>query len=442
MKKFLLLALLVAGVAALVAPPVMAQEDKPFTLHGEFRFRGESTDNALDFDSDLDDSAGYWPYRVRLAAEGRFGKNVGVWIEFQNAGVAGATDSAGTGPFPPPFRDGVDSIGLQGDGAELYQANITIDKLWSDNFSVRIGRSEIVAGNELHLGDLDFYSGISHDGLSGTWNFKDWNLMIFYTVVNEGDASSFDANLPPFLNGFFGSSGSTTQFFGGYWTLNSVKNHQVEAYLLDLKTSDADFDVMTIGGRWASKNKADGLFWNLEAAIQTGDMDEAAGEDAGGQVIEGWIGYTFNKAHSIYGKYASATGDEAGTTEFEGFISLFGDFHNRLGRGDWFRLDDDFDFGSAGGPGVGTGGIDAVSVGYKFHPNDTHSLGAAYWDYSVNETAGDDAIGSAIDFWYDHNFSKNLTFSLALSQLDADDSYAGADADAARRLYGQARFRF
>jgi hypothetical protein len=438
MKKFMVLALLVLGVAVFAAPPVMAQEDKPFTIHGEFRFRGESTENTFDFDDDGDDSFGYWPYRVRLAAEGRFGKNVGVWIEFQNTGVAGGVPTG-------PFRSGSDACDdvffgdCDGDSAELYQANITIDKLWSDNFNVRIGRSEIVAGNELHLGDLDFYSGISHDGLSGTWNLKDWSLMIFYTVVNEGSTSTFDANLPPFLNGtIFGPGDESVQFFGGYWTYNSMKKHQVEAYVLELKTGGlVGFDVMTVGGRWASKNAEDGLFWNLEGAIQTGDVDTTT--DAGGQVIEGWIGYTFNKAHSVYGKYASAQGDDGGTAdEFEGFISLFGDFHNRLGRGDWFRLDDNFDFPSFGSGG----GIDAVSVGYKFHPNDKHSIGAAYWDYSFNETGGDDAIGSALDVWYDHNYNKNLAFSIALSQFDPDDNYGGADSDTVRRLYGQARLRF
>lgn len=438
MKKFTILALLVLGVAVFAAPPVMAQEDKPFTLHGEFRFRGESTENTFDFDSDGDDSFGYWPYRVRLAAEGHFSKNVGVWVEFQNTGIAGGS------PFGP-FRNGSDQCDdvffgdCDGDSAELYQANITIDKLWSDNFGVRIGRTEIVAGNELQLGDLDFYNGISHDGFTGTWTLKNWSLMAFYTVVSEGSVDNFDGNLPPFLNGAqpTGDPGPSVQFYGGYWTLNSIKNHQVEAYLLNLKSGGFGVDLMTIGGRWASKNKGEGLFWNLEGAIQTGDVDTTT--DAGGQVIEGWIGYTFNKAHSVYGKYASATGDDGATgDENEGFLSLFGDFHNRLGRGDWFQMDNNFDFAGFGS----TGGIDAVSVGYKFHPNDTHSLGAAFWDYSINETGGDDAIGSALDVWYDHNYSKNLAFSVALSQFSPDDNYGGAGSDSLRRLYGQARLRF
>ena len=85
-----------------------AQEEKPFTIHGEVRVRGEYTDNAQDFadagDSGIpggvtgfnDDQGNYWPYRIRIAAEGHFTKNVSAWIEFQNAGVFGGDLIAAT----------------------------------------------------------------------------------------------------------------------------------------------------------------------------------------------------------------------------------------------------------------------------------------------------------------------------------------------------------
>src|SRR5467141_994934 len=89
MKKLLYVALLAVGVITMIAPPAMAQEEKPFTLHGEVRFRGEYDNNTQDFDKNTDDGGLFWPYRVRIAAEGKFAKNVSAWIEFQNASVAG-----------------------------------------------------------------------------------------------------------------------------------------------------------------------------------------------------------------------------------------------------------------------------------------------------------------------------------------------------------------
>jgi len=146
MKKLLYVALLATGVIVLMAPPAMAQEEKPFTLHGEARFGYEYHANTQDFDkNDNSDQFNYWPYRVRIAAEGKFTKGVTAWIEFQNGGTFGS--------LAIPARDGSDAFfGPTGNTAELYQGNITLDKIWWKNFSARIGRQEIVEGTELMLG--------------------------------------------------------------------------------------------------------------------------------------------------------------------------------------------------------------------------------------------------------------------------------------------------
>ena len=165
MKKYAFAAFLALGLLALLAPPqAFAQEEKPFTLHGELRFRAEYNSNANDFDSDVDDAAMYWPYRARIAAEGHFTDDVSAWIEIQNTGLFGEQGLL-LGPFDATaarrFNDDIRS------SMELYQAVLTLDKLWSDSFSLRFGRQEMVLGNEFMFGDEDFYSGISHDGVVG-----------------------------------------------------------------------------------------------------------------------------------------------------------------------------------------------------------------------------------------------------------------------------------
>ncbi|PYT12570.1 MAG: hypothetical protein DMF51_12930, partial [Acidobacteria bacterium] len=183
MKKLLYVALLAVGVIILMTPPAIAQEEKPFTLHGELRFRGEYDANAQDFDkSNSNDSFGYWPYRVRIAAEGKFSKNTTAWIEFQNGGVFGSLGQTAHIGSDPLFT---------GNSAELYQGNITLDKLWWKNFTARIGRQEIVEGTELMLGDLDFYQGQTFDGFTGNFKLKKGNIMLFYTRVNESKGGFF-----------------------------------------------------------------------------------------------------------------------------------------------------------------------------------------------------------------------------------------------------------
>jgi hypothetical protein len=442
MKKFAFAALLALGVLAMIAPPAMAQDDKPFTVHGEVRTRMEYTTNTGDLsDANSADNTTYWPYRVRLAAEGRFGKNVTAWIEFQNAGLFGNSDASFLvfGSQAAPVRNGADVAGVEGDGAELYQGNIKVKGLWSDNLSVTFGRQEITAGTELLLGDLDFYSGISHDGITANFDFKKWDLMLLYTRVQQGDllllATNYLPSFPPdqVVPGDFAVG--TTDFMGGYATF-AVNKHNFDVYILDLRNHEIDFDVMTYGGRY-SWNNPDGLFWNIEYAMQTGDID--ATTDAGGDVMEAWLGYHFNKKHAIWGKYAAASGDDA-AADYDGFIPLFGDFHNRLGRGDWFQLSDTT---TALGVG-GTTGIDAYAIGYTANPNDKTEWGVAYWDYSAAESfGGPDGLGQAIDLYVSHKYNDNLTFSASGSQLSPDDGLTGGGADdSVYRIYGQARIRF
>src|SRR6266849_79160 len=120
MKRFIYVALLALAVLALVTPPAMAQEEKPFKIHGEVRWRGEYQDNASDFDKNTHDDADFWPYRVRIAAEGQFAHNVSAWIEFQNAGINGGSGN--------PVKFGGSDV-FVGDGATLYQGNVTFNQL-------------------------------------------------------------------------------------------------------------------------------------------------------------------------------------------------------------------------------------------------------------------------------------------------------------------------
>jgi hypothetical protein len=433
MKKYLYVALLAFGVVMLMAPPVMAQDEKPFVIHGEFRFRGEYLENTTDLNDDAADSIGFWPYRARLAAEGKFGKNIGVWIEFQNASVAGGSSSG-------PFRNGSDLVGLEGEGAELYQASVSIGELWSKNFSVRLGRQEIVAGNELLLGDLDFYTGISHDGLSGVWKFDKGNVMVWYTVPIEGGTSFVAGSNNP-LNVIDGA-GNSQAFYGAYATWGWKKT-SFDAYAMNAKIAGTGFDVMTFGGRWGRESSGKGLFWNVEYALQTGDVDTT--EDASGNALEGWIGYNFNKKHRVYVRAEQATGDDLSTgTDDESFQPMFGDFHNRTGHGDWFLLQDD---PTAGAFGL-EGGLTAIGVGWTGRFDDKSEVGVEYWNYALEEDNGaaiGDDLGAAIDVWYGYNYSRNLSFVAAFSQLSPDDALSGGGAapdDSVTRLYGQARIRF
>jgi Alginate export len=248
------------------------------------------------------------------------------------------------------------------------------------------------------------------------------------------------------------ATGSGTQhFWGGYATWNFKKATTFDVYLMSLSDRGTGGNFQTFGGRYAHDTTGKGVFYNVEVALQTGqvasELLSGTDVDASGMAVEGWFGYNWKSGkntHRIFGRLEMATGDDGTTAdENEGFQPLFGDFHNRLGHGDWFRMQDVTT--NLGGAGVG-GGIQALSVGYTGYFQDRSEFGAAFWDYSLEEdNGGPDGLGSAIDVWYGFNYSRNVNFMVSLSQLSPDDALtggAGAPDDSVTRLYGQARLRF
>lgn len=160
--------------------------------------------------------------------------------------------------------------------------------------------------------------------------------------------------------------------------------------------------------------------------------------------------------HRFYGRLEQASGDDTGTTDkFEGFVPMFGDFHNRTGHGDWFVLGNDpTNLGPGSGINGGTtgAGLQALSFGYTGLYSDKHEFGVAFWKYTLDQEETvtgntDDDLGTSTDIWYAYNYSKNATFTVSLSQLSPGDalkdiSTGGNLDDSVTRLYGQVRFRF
>jgi hypothetical protein len=458
MKKYLFAALLVVGLALVLAPPqAFAQEDKPFTVHGEVRWRGEYDNNATDFNNDNSDGELFWPYRVRIAVEGRFTKNVEGYIEVQSTGTAGGDSSFLVGAVGAPNNQTPRWVGngaFQDTG--MYQGYVTLNELWSKSFSLRIGRQELVAGNSFLLGDEEWYGGISHDGVVGMWHMKKVDIKAWYTRPFEGSAFFLNGDLPPGLTGGAGN-GTTNDFFGGYVTFPIHKTWGIDAYLMDLNDRGLGGSWQTFGGRFFNDNwNKKGLIWNVEYAMQTGKAAGGASAalqtdiDARGKAGEALVGWNFKSkknVHRVYAKYEYASGDDPTSADkFEGFLPLYGDIHGRTGMGDWFQVSA---FSTMVGGGVGTGfGLKALSVGYDGHYGDRHELGVAYWDYKADDDQGSpdgNKLGTAFDVWYGFNYSKNVAFQAAFSELKPGDALTASGAipdDKAERLFGQVRLRF
>ena len=247
------------------------------------------------------------------------------------------------------------------------------------------------------------------------WNLKKVNVTVWATRPFDNNVgwpagSSFFGSPDQIAVG--GSNAGTQNFLGGYATWMYKKDQSFDVYLMDLDNKSTS-NVESIGARHAHDTTAkDGFIWNAELAQQFGDAAYATFAtpkiSAEGRVFEGWFGYNWKRgknSHRIYGRFSDASGDKTSTADKnEGFIPTFGDFHNRLGRGDWFQLQD----ATTGLGGGVAGGIKAFSIAYTGYYSDKNEFGVAYWNYKLDQKNGgvSDKLGNAWDIWYGYNYSR------------------------------------
>ncbi len=483
------LKLLLLGVTALMAAGSLAQAadedtDNKFSIHGEVRFRGEGWYNLVDFtdtdnainNSDVNDSQDIWPYRVRLAASGDLGHDIWIYGEFQAAGVAGGGIFGETDPL---FGDETEFLG---GSVSLYQGYVKVKDLGDSVTDLTFGRMEVVFDRGLHFSSLEFYNGISHDGVMAGWDWEDMGLHAFWLRNSENNLA-VGTPVP-------GDADDNT--VGVHWNTMVGKgdSQDIAAYVFWQLQNDPGIvpgqdrgSIYTVGGRWGHDVKGEnGFLWNLEAAYQFGDIQPCANpffplaactDDTGdltAYIFEGGLGFNWHAGktdQTLFGTALLASGDGDATDEdVEMFQPLFPDFHNRLGYADLLNLTN----------------VMSVSVGYKVNVDDRHIFGAQFYDFrkaeendtnispltltpltpsqadcllATGEECNEDAIGQELDLTYTFALSNNFSFDTALAYFfpgqameDHQSTFGNVPgeedwgSDDAWRIYGQARARF
>lgn len=494
MKKIAAFCLL-AGAGLLVSGPARAEDGK-FSIHGEVRARYEFLSNYNDTidhttsGTSADDDFDLMPYRVRLSVTGEFTDNVVGHIEIQNNGVFGGQFPIGSlgSPDSPQGQFTRSDIGTS--ETVLYQGYVDLNNIAGTIFSLRVGRSEHTLGNELLLGDLDFYSGMTFDGISGSWDFEAWDLDVFFYNITEGNVSVGAVVAAGLPNG----GDEDVVFWGGHASFDIGDDGQfIEPYIFN-KDDNAGTNLLgfldphqfyTVGALYGRRIDADDVAdgahwdWSAEVAFQTGDYDEnlagggpgfgmlacPAGDcDISASVFEGALGYNWAHGDStsrVYIGFFTASGDDDPTdSDIEAFFPLWGDIHanNRLGDADLFGLvNANFVSGVANG-GFGFANVTDLSVGYGLEAGN-HTFNASVHSFTTTEdvvTPGlfgktaitDDDLGTEIDISYGYQYSSNVGIQVGVANfsggdlIDASTFQAANDSDSIMRVWGQLRLRF
>jgi alginate export protein len=469
MKKFLYMFLLAAAVASAFSF-VLAQSDdsgeKKFVLHGEIRQRADYEDNLTDFTGDFDDSFLMFPYRARIAAEGHFTKDVTGYIEFQAFGVWGDAppikgfafgpvggDNTGIPSFPSDtaIDQNANSGQIFGNDVELYQGYLALNKIAGSQFSLILGRQEIVKGSEMLLGDNDFYNGISHDAAMGCWQTKNFDLDIWWSRPLQTPAPATVATTvapPPVPNH------QSVNFYGAWLNWNRYDNGvSWAAYILDYDDgtstglpNPARRQFLTLGARTDREiSGKNGVYWNAEFAYQTGDFNNGPALQDTGSIkatgFEGTLGFNLhgNYDHKFQIIYDVASGDsDPADDDAESFDPLFQDSHDRYGFTDIFTFSD----------------LTVWGLGYHAIMNDRQSWGIDYFNQQLTEDIvggpadGENSLGQELDGWWKMQYTTNAQVMVGAAwfdpgdAIDAVNSAAGLNTDAGIRLLAQVRLRW
>jgi hypothetical protein len=284
-------------------------------FNGEYRMRLEAIDGSA-FRPDADDA--YALSRVRL--------NLTVAPESWLRAVFQAQDAQvmwrNPKPDGPPFEDTFD----------LRQAYIEVGRREGNTFELRVGRQELVFGEQRLVGHVSWLNTArSFDAVRAAYRHQNFRIDAFAASVVNIKEGSFNKSTGG--NNFHGVYGSFTKL---------VPKATVEPYVFwrlsrGLKSEagiPSKLDFKTIGLRWVGKLPAN-FDYGVEMATQTGSLGPDDVQAWGGH----WLaGYTFAKPTSkprLFAEYNFATGDGNATDQKrQGFDQLYPTPHDKTGLAD------------------------------------------------------------------------------------------------------------
>ena len=315
----------------------------------------------------------------------------------------------------------------------MYQAWLEVRNLFCNSrLSMRLGRQEIVLGNQFQFGNADWYNGIVHDGLRVDWKDNCWSLTGMALKLTSEDDGDFN-QISSFLNPH-----DDDELYGLYFTLRSIKNHTIDAYWAYVNghggfahnsgtqlffdggflypTEHAYFH--TFGARIGGTiNIGCGLDWNVEAAIQTGDAKFFGTDvDVDGATIEGEVGLTFDRS-SRFRVFARALWAEGADDDSTGYLTLFPNRHSNSGFRARYGIADLIPMEN----------ILTAQIGLHFDPACNWTLGATglYAETDEDNFSGDSDFLTELDFWAEYRYSQNLTFGLGLAFVFPEEFAVG-----------------
>jgi hypothetical protein len=247
---------------------------------GLFRTRLEARRDQVDFNSGasgLDDSGIRFNGRFRLgfgavlkADTDGTGEQITALTEIQSVGTFANNSfltqpSAAQVPIPQQFNLLIEPFEV----VNLYQGYIAFQRLVDDTINVKVGRQELVFGNEMLLGNNSFQEGTVHDALLLQWRpVKELDVSAFYAKEAAADASL----------GGFRLDNDEDEMMGVYATYEPKQSLRFEGYGLYFNGRSGDNDTFITGSTaymfdGSYRPPIFGHFWTLGARAFMTDIE-------------------------------------------------------------------------------------------------------------------------------------------------------------------------
>lgn len=434
MKRILLSVFAVALTAAWALPTTATASE--VTLGGEYRLRGEQTNN-YDFNGLANDHTDFWGQRVRLTANAKATDDTTVKITLQDSRNWGSTGQAQNGPGLSDTCGSAVAAGAATaacNGTDLHESYVNIDKLVGAPISLRAGRQELAYGDQRLIGSFGWSNnGRSFDALKFTATTEPANVDFFISKINDRSTTARDQD-----------------FYGLYATIKAIPSNTVDFYILSLREQTGTNALVsnntaaaTLVGGGALKTQTlntyglrlngglTGIDYTVEGAIQTGQIENTTTKyKMNGRAFAIKGGYTLTAPVKIRvgAEYDYASGDkDAADNKLTTFFNLFPTNHDKMGYMDqqaWRN-------------------VKAFNLNLKADVTDTTSIYAGFWNFKLadkhdgwygagswNSTAAAGirtasatntatAIGNEIDLVLSHKYNPAVTVDLGYSRFMA-----------------------
>lgn len=365
MKK--ISALAVAGVFVASLAGTAFAEGTDLKLSGEIRIRDQWTNNK-DFNSNAPDQLNAITQRTRVNVDAKIDERVKAYVSLEN--------SRNFGSSGPAFAN------TAGDSVGIYQAYVSIDKLFDQPLMFKGGRTKISLGNQRLAGANDWGAGQSFDSLILGYNVDAASVTAF--SLTGVDRNSTTSNANGTLNGI-------------YATIKSVPATGIDVYaiqkseLAGAATTGQSFLTYGVRANGAAMN----IDWDVEAALQSGDSSTGVKKNA--SAIWLLAGYSLPEVSKlrIGAEYDMISGQKAAADD-EAFDHLYLTKHSTSAQHSVYGVTDIIE------GQFGTNGLAAFSLNASAEPIDGLKLLAEFWSFSSNKGENDKTLGNEVNLqaWY------------------------------------------